>query len=162
MTQDSSTSSQTNVQIGQTSTPDPALKRFEKLIGKWELKGRTLDSNEDNITGWNTFEWMLGRFFLKSEGEINFKGFVMQSVEIIAYDPERKTFPARVYSSMSGDIFPYEWDLQGNTLVHSGLGAKYTGTISEDGNTITGGWRPDVGTAPVEGSAYDATMIRVK
>jgi hypothetical protein len=63
---------------------------------------------------------------------------------------------------MSGDVHSYEWDIQGNTLIHSGLGAKYTGTISEDGNTITGGWRPDEGTQATEGSAYDAIMIRVK
>ena len=39
-------------------TPDPALKRLEKLVGTWELKGRTLHSKEDNITGWTTFGWM--------------------------------------------------------------------------------------------------------
>jgi hypothetical protein len=75
------------------------LKIFEQLIGKWELKGRTLDSKEDNITGWTTFEWP-GGFFLKSEGEINFKGFAMQSMEIIGYDSKRRTFSASVYANM--------------------------------------------------------------
>ena len=42
--------------------PDPAHKRLEGLVGTWTLKGRTLDSKEDNITGWTTFEWMLGGF----------------------------------------------------------------------------------------------------
>jgi hypothetical protein len=144
-----------------TATPDPALKRFEILVGKWELRGRTLDSKEDNITGWNTFEWLPGGYFLKSEGEINFMGFMMQSLELIAYDPIRKIFPSSVYSSMSGEVFPYEWDIQGNTLIHSGFGAKYTGTISADGNTITGGWRPDEGTQVTDGNAYDAVMVRV-
>src|SRR5215207_5909213 len=111
MTQNSSTSPETNPLTGQSPTPDPALKRFEALIGKWELKGRTLNAQEDDITGWNTFEWMPGGFFLKSEGEINFQGFVMQSLEIIGYDPKSKTFPSTVYSSMSGDIFLYEWDV---------------------------------------------------
>ena len=145
-----------------TATPDPALKRFEILIGKWELKGHTLASKENNITGWSTFEWMPGGFFLKTEGEINFMGFRMQSLEIIAYDPIRKRFPSTVYSSMSGEVFSYEWDIQGNTLIHSGLGARYTGTISPDGNTITGGWRPDEGTPVSDGNAYDAVMVRVR
>jgi hypothetical protein len=35
----------------QMPTPDPAFKRFEKLIGKWELKGRILNVKQDNITG---------------------------------------------------------------------------------------------------------------
>lgn len=143
------------------SQPDPALKRMEKLVGTWKLTGRTLSSKEDNITGWTTFEWMPGGFFLKSVGEMNFKGFVMQSLEIIAYDPERKSFPSNVYTSMSGTVPSYEWDVQGNTVIHSGLGATYTGTFSVDGNTLTGGWRPDEGTESTDGAAYDATMIRV-
>jgi hypothetical protein len=29
------------------SQPDPALKRLEKLVGKWKLTGRTLSSNAE-------------------------------------------------------------------------------------------------------------------
>jgi hypothetical protein len=150
-----------NTPLMDQSQPDPALKRLEKLVGTWKLTGRTLSSQEDNITGWTTFEWMPGGFFLKAVGEINFKGFIMQSLEIIAYDQQSKTFPSSVYSSMSGTVFPYQWDVQGNTVIHSGLGATYTGKFSEDGNMLIGGWRPDEGTESTDGSAYDATMIRV-
>ena len=143
-------------------TPDPALGRLERLVGTWKLTGRTLSSPEDNITGWTTFEWMPRKFFLKAVGEITFQGSRMQSLEIIAYDPERKTFPASVYSSMSGNVFSYEWDIQGNTVIHSGLGATYTGTFSEDGKMLIGGWRPDEGRASTDGNSYDATMIRVE
>ena len=83
-------------------------------------------------------------------------------IEIIAYDPERKTFPSSVYSSMSGTVHSYEWDVQGNTVIHSGLGATYTGTFSEDGNMLTGGWRPNEGTESTDEAAYDATMRRVE
>lgn len=151
-----------NTQPMHMSTPDPALKCLEKLIGTWKLKGRTLSSKEDNITGWTTFEWMLEGFFLKAVGEITFHGSSMQSLEIIAYNPERKTFPSSVYSSMSGTVFSYEWDIQGNTVIHSGLGATYTGTFSEDGSMLIGGWRPDEGMENTDGTAYDATMIRVE
>src|SRR5689334_5383620 len=112
-------------------TPDQELKRLEKLVGTWKLTGRTLNSKEDNITGWTTFEWLPGGFFLKAVGEIVFRGLPMQSLEIIAYDPERKMFPASVYSSMSGTALPYEWNVQGNTVIHAGSGATYTGTFSE-------------------------------
>lgn len=143
------------------SASTPPIRRFAPLIGKWLLRGRTLDSAEDNIFGWNTFEWLPGGHFLKSEGEITFKGFVMQSVEIIGYDASSQTFPASVYSSMSDEVFPYVWDFDGSTLTHAGSGARYTGTLSPDGDTLTGGWRPDTGPA-TEGSAYDAIMTRVK
>ena len=151
-----------NTQPMHMSTPDPALGRLEKLVGTWELTGRTLSSKEDNITGWTTFEWMPGGFFLQAVGEINFKGFIMQSLEVIAYDPERKTFPSSVYSSMSGTVLSYEWDVQGNIVIHSGLGATYTGTFSEDGNMLIGGWRPNEGTESTDGATYDATMRRVE
>ena len=31
--------------------PNRALKRLDKLVGTWRLKGRTFDSKGDNITG---------------------------------------------------------------------------------------------------------------
>ena len=45
-----------NAQPMQMSTPDPALKRLEKLVGTWSIKGRTLDSQDDNISGRVTIE----------------------------------------------------------------------------------------------------------
>ena len=46
-------------------------------------------------------------------------------------------------------------------MTHAGSGATYSGTISEDGATITGGWQPDPGQPVEPGSAYDAVMRRV-
>ncbi len=142
--------------------PDPAWKRFEKLIGKWELKGRSLDSKEDNITGWSTFEWILDGFFLKMTSEINFNGMTIHSVEIVAYDLDKKTFPANVYSNMSGGVLSYGMDMKNNEFTHTGLGATYKGTLSEDGNTLKGGWRPDKGIPSTAANTYDADMIRIK
>jgi hypothetical protein len=48
--------------------PNPALKRLEVLVGTWDLRGRTLDTAEDNITGWVDFEWLQGGFFLEARG----------------------------------------------------------------------------------------------
>ena len=28
--------------------PDPARKRLERLVGSWQITGRTLDSTQDN------------------------------------------------------------------------------------------------------------------
>lgn len=140
---------------------DSALSRFEKLIGKWEMTGRTLGATEDNITGWNVFEWLPGGHFLKSEGEINFKGSLMQSLEIIRYDAEHDDFPAIVYSSMSGELMHYQWDIQGDTLIHAGLGARYVGTFSQNDNVITGGWRPDDPAKAQDENNYDAIMTRI-
>jgi hypothetical protein len=142
--------------------PDPALKRLEKLVGTWEMKGRTLDAQEDSLTGRTVIEWMPGGFFLQLRGEIDFMGFKMQSLEILGYDPTTDTFPSTVYSSMDGNPSTYHWDVQGDVVTHWTEGAKYTGTFSDDGNVLAGGWRPDPGVESNPGNTYDAIMIRVK
>lgn len=136
------------------------LKRFEALIGTWDMTGRTLDADTDNITGWNTFEWLPGEFFIKSFGEIDFNGAHIYSLEMIGYDLESDTFTSSVYSNMDGNVLPYAWDVQGNVVTHSDSTSKYTGILSEDGNTLSGGWRPNEGQPEEPGSAYDAVMKR--
>ncbi len=136
----------------------PALRCLERLVGTWDIKGRTLDSKDDDITGRMTCEWLPGEFFLKQSGEIYFRGLKIQSLEIIGYDPSSQTFPASVYSNMSGVVLSYQWNVQGNTVTHWTDAHKYTGTFSEDGRILSGGWRPVEGKA---GGAYDAVMTRV-
>ncbi len=152
----------TNPQSVSKPKPDPALKHLEKLVGTWDLKGRTLNSKQDNISGQVTIEWLPGGFFLQLRGETRVGEFAVQSLEIIGYDPSTDTFPSVVYSDMGGTPVPYHWDLRGNTLTHAGAGAKYTGTFSEDGTTITGGWRPEEGVEATDGNSYDAMMSRME
>jgi hypothetical protein len=96
--------------------PNPALKRLEKLVGIWDIKGRTVGSKEDDVTGRMTSEWPPGGFFLKQRGEINCSSSKVQSLEIIGRDPSSQNLPSSVYSNISGDISPYRWDVQGNTV----------------------------------------------
>lgn len=142
--------------------PDPALRCLDVLVGRWELRGRTLDTSEDNITGWVNFEWLPGGFFLEARGEIDFMGLKVQSLEILGYDPETDIFPASVYSNMDGNVMPYYWDIRGNTVTHWTEGSHYTGEFSADGNTLAGGWRPQEGSEGGPESTYDAVMTRVK
>ena len=144
--------------LQQPPGPDQALKRLDRLVGTWDIKGRTLDSDVDNISGRMTCEWILDGFFLKQSGQITFKGLTMQSLEIISYDAASQTFPANVYSDMSGTVLPYHWDVQGNTVIHWTGTHKYTGNFSDDGQILTGRWRALDGGVD---AAYDAVMTRV-
>lgn len=150
-----------STQNWQPPQPHPALRRLDPLVGTWEMRGRTLDAERDNIFGRVTIEWLPGGFFLEQRGEIDFMGFKAQSLEIIGYDSEADNFPATVYSSMDGMPSRYYWDVQGNVVTHWTAGSKYTGTFSEDGKVLTGGWRPDEGVEQIPSNTYDATMIRV-
>ena len=141
------------------SIPDPALKRLDKLVGTWDLKGRTLDSHEDNIFGWST---LAGGFFLQSVCEITFQGFKIQSVEMISYDPSNDSFSSSVYTDFSGEVSHYHWDVRGDEVTHWTDSDQYTGVFSPDGKILTGGWRPIEGKTNPEDVSYDAVMVRIK
>jgi hypothetical protein len=85
----------------------------------------------------------------------------VQGVEIIGYDHSTDDFPSTVYSNMSESPIPYRWDVRGNKIIHSGAGARYVGTLSEDEDMLTGGWRPEEGMEDTEGRSYDAVMTRI-
>lgn len=149
----------------QSPGPDPALKRLEGLVGTWNLKGRTLDSKMDNVSALTTFEWLPGRFFLKQSFEADFMGMKIQSLELIGYDPKSDTFPSTVYSSLVGDPIPYRYDVRGKDVTITtdlGGGARMMGKISEDGNTFSGGWRPNPGKEGPGNVEYDFVGTRVK
>ncbi|MGF7118625.1 DUF1579 family protein [Methanobacterium oryzae] len=149
----------------QSPKPDPALKRLNILVGKWSIKGHTLDSKDENVFAMTTFEWLPGGFFLKQTFESDFAGVKIQSLEIIGYDPSSDTFPSTVYSSLFGEPIPYRYDIKGKDVIIAtdlGGGAKMTGKISEDGNTFSGGWRPEPGKEDPGNVAYDFVGKRVK
>ena len=153
-----------SAEAAQPPGPDPALKRLEKLVGTWEATGRTLDSDEDNVSGRLAFEWLPGGFFLQQRVELNFMGFDIAALEVIGYDPATDTFPSTVYSSLVGDPLAYRYEAEGNDFTirtEFGGGATFTGTFSEDGNTLSGGWRPDEGKAGPGNVAYDIRGTRV-
>ncbi len=127
----------------QMNKPDLALKRLDILVGKWRMKGRTSDALKDNMSGELVAEWMLGGSFLRLTSWIRSEDQVVRSEEIVGHDPIKKMFTSIVFSDLRSAPIPYEWDIHGNTVKHSGAGATYQGTVSDDGNTITGRWSPD-------------------
>lgn len=151
-----------NGQAQQLPTPNPALQRLNVLVGTWDLKGRTLGAKEDDVAGRTSFEWLPGGFFLQQRFEATFMGMKLHSLELIGYDPSTGTFTSNVYSNMWGQPIPYRWDVQGNNVAISMEGAKMRGTISEDGNAFSGGWRPDPGQEGAGNVPYYFTSTRVK
>ena len=144
-------------QAEQLPGPDPALKGFDRFIGTWDMQGRTLDSEVDNISGRTTFEWLPGGFFLQQRIVLDFTGYQVQSLELIGYDPATGTFPSTAYSNMVGDPLPYRWELQGEelTITTELLGATFRGRWNEDGSVFSGGWRPNPGREGPGNVAYD-------
>lgn len=145
--------------------PDPALRRLDRLVGRWSMEGNLVGSNEKNIAGETTFRWLRGGFFLEQRVQIDFMGLQIESVEMIGYDPETDTFPSTVYSNFSPEPLPYRWDVRGDTLTitvsYGPLDATFTGSWREDG-TFGGGWRPNPGADETVNVAYDISGHRLE
>jgi hypothetical protein len=150
----------------QTPTPDPALKRLDRLVGSWSMEGHLAGSEERNIKGKATFRWLPGGFFLLQQTSLDFVGLKIEALELIGYDPETKTFPSTVYSNFSPAPLPYRWEVEGDNLTisvsYSPLDATFKGTFSEDGESFAGGWRPNPGADENSNPPYDIGGHRAK
>lgn len=150
--------------------PDPALKRLDRLVGKWGMKGRPLGSDKDSITGTTAFKWLHGNvgtsFFLHQDVEMDYGGKPIKSHEIIGYNPKTKAFSSFVYSNLAPDPWPYEWDVQGDQLTisirYGPMDSTFHGKFSPDGNSFSGGWRPNTGADESINESYDITVWRIE
>jgi Protein of unknown function (DUF1579) len=99
----------------QLPTPHPALRRLDRLVGRWSMEGHLVGSDETNIHGTTTFQWLPCGFFLEQHVELDFMGITIDSLEL-GYDPETETFPSTVFSNVSPVPLPYFWEVDGDTI----------------------------------------------
>jgi len=144
-------------------TPDPALAALDRLVGTWELTGRLAGSEEDTITGRATFRWLPGGFFLEQRISLDFMGMAIESTELVGHDAETGSLESTVYSNMSPVPLPYHWSVDGDTVrisvQHGPLDATFTGTWN--GDSMSGGWRPNEGADQTVNVPYDLRGVRV-
>jgi hypothetical protein len=150
----------------QLPQPDPALKRLDRLVGEWSMEGHMVDSDENNIKGQASYRWLPGGFFLEQHVRLDFMGLEIDSLELIGYNPESGAFRSSVFSNLSPDPLPYKWDLQRDTLTisvsYGPLDATFTGKFSEDGESFSGGWRPNPGADEAVNIPYDIGGRRIR
>ena len=143
---------------GDMPQPDPALRRLDRLVGRWSMEGSLVGSDEKSIRGQTTFRWLPGGFFLEQRVRIDFAGLQIDALELIGYDPESGTFPSTVYSNFSPEPLPYKWEVEGEAVTiavsYGQLDATFTGSWREDG-TFSGGWRPNPGADETVNVPYD-------
>jgi hypothetical protein len=146
--------------------PDPALKRLDRFVGAWTMEGHLVGSSESNIKGRATYRWLPGGFFLEQRVELDFMGMRIDSLELIGYDPESKTFPSTVYSNMSPTPLPYRWEVGDDgvkiSVSYGPLDATFVGHFGEDGDSFEGGWRPNPGADQTVNVPYDISGQRVR
>jgi Protein of unknown function (DUF1579) len=146
-------------QAPQLPTPDPALSRLDRYVGTWTMEGHLVGSDDIVVRGKTSFRWLEGGFFLLQEGTLDFMGMKISNHELIGYDPETGAFPSRVYSNLSPTALPYRWEVEGDSVKisvsYGPLDATFTGAWSEDGESFSGGWRPNPGADETVNVPYD-------
>ncbi|NUT44898.1 MAG: hypothetical protein HOV86_33385 [Thermoactinospora sp.] len=129
------------------------VKALDRLVGTWKVTG--------GAEGTVTYRWMAGGHFLLQDVELNGES----GLEIIGHDkpfgsetpdPEIKS---RYYGS-SGSTLAYVYEIDGDELTIWGgfkdSGARYRGTFSADGDTLTGAWEYP------GGGGYESVATRVR
>jgi Protein of unknown function (DUF1579) len=151
----------------QQPKPDPALRELDFLVGTWSMKGHLIGSDEENIVGETTYDWLPGGFFLRQRVNMDFAGlFRIDSEEIIGYDPASGKFKSQVFSNLSPEPLPYEWEVRGGsmriTVSHGPLDATFTGELGDDGETFAGGWRANPGADETVNVPYEIHGARIE
>jgi hypothetical protein len=152
-----------------TPKPHRSMRRLDRLVGTWKMKGHALGSNEENIIATTTFTWIHAdartSFFLQQDMDMDYAGTRIISHELIGYNPKTKAFSSLVFSNMAAEPWPYKWDVRGNTITISikrgPMNATYVGKFSADGRSFSGGWRPNRGADKAINAPYDITATRV-
>jgi hypothetical protein len=153
MADDGNTTNEAQGYGQETREPSPDLRRLGRLVGTWELSG--------DVGGTVTYEWMEGGFFLIQHVDL---GPEAKGMEVIGHERSLGQEPSadiksRFYSN-TGDTLDYTYELEGDTLTiwfgQRDSPAYYRGTLSDDGNKLTGAWHYP------GGGGYETISTRVR
>jgi hypothetical protein len=126
------------------SASDPAHKSLDALVGEWSVEISNISSMPDSpvVRGRVRFEWLEGAAFVIMHSDIEHGDFP-HSVAVIGSDDSAETYSmlyfdsrgvSRIYGvSLEGGVWKIWRDSQN-------FSQRFTGTFSDDGNTITARW----------------------
>jgi hypothetical protein len=126
----------------QSPKPDPALKRLDAFVGKWNTEGQIKESPfgpAGKIIGTDTYEWLTGGFFLIHRVDVRMGDQTNESIEMIGYDALSNTYPMHSFDSQ-GNFIQMQARVTGDTWTFTGEAMRFTGVFSKDGNSISGKW----------------------
>jgi hypothetical protein len=127
---------------------NPALARLAVLVGEWRIVPRFKDAPPADIGGRVVFEWMPGMRFLIQRWEVPVPE-APDGLAVIGADPESDGSFLQHYFDSRGVARVYKmsfddgiWQLRRESPDFSPLdfAQRYTGTLSDDGTTISGSW----------------------
>jgi hypothetical protein len=123
-------------------TAEPALRRLEPLVGEWAMEARWPDGTPWPGSGTATFAWHPSGSHLVEHGTVDLPE-APENTSIIGCDGANGTY-FQLYSDERGVCRVYEMSIDDQEwkLWRSGepFAQRFTGSFSEDGNTINGRW----------------------
>jgi catechol 2,3-dioxygenase-like lactoylglutathione lyase family enzyme len=135
----------------------PELERLEVLVGRWRTRGSTrpaADASAAEIDALDTYHWLPGGFGLlhRVDGRVGVQR--VEGAEIIGYDPERAAYVTQYFGSDGPAAYEASMrELDGAlTWTMRSKADRFTGTFSDDHNSITGHWERH------DGSSWHAWM----
>lgn len=119
-----------------------ALKRLDAFVGTWKTEGEikaTQTTPVIPIQGTDSYEWLPGGWFLLHRVDVRMGDEQIDSVEIIGYDPSTGKYPMH-YFGHQGSTGVMHASVEENTWKFIGETERFTGSINEYGDIITGKW----------------------
>lgn len=124
----------------EASIPNPALKAFEVLVGKWKAAGTHPEVPNTILQGHSSFEWIEGGAFLLWNSAIDYEGFP-KGIAIFGSDDATGEY-VMLYFDERKVSRKYEVSFHENILKwwrnSPGFSQRYTWTLAGDGNSIVG------------------------
>lgn len=123
-------------------TAEKALRALEPLVGEWTFEATWPSGEKWPGGGRVSFEWHESRAHLVERGTADLPE-APDNISIIGCDGAKGTY-IQLYSDDRGVCRIYEMSIGDGVwkLWREGepFGQRFTGTFSEDGNTISGRW----------------------
>jgi hypothetical protein len=145
--------------IGVTEHRPETLARLDAFVGEWIVAARFPGgppapsvAGEEGPQVRSRFEWALDGRFLLQRTEVPVAG-APDSLTIVSADPQTGAYTQHYYDSR-GVVRLYAMSFAGGVWTLTRESAdftplefrqRFTGTFSDDGNTITGAWEKDLG-----------------
>ncbi|HEY1466333.1 MAG TPA: hypothetical protein VGF11_04705 [Acidimicrobiales bacterium] len=143
---------------------DEALGELDLFVGEWSMIPGFVPDPVEAPSARTTFEWLSGRRFLVQRWEVDHPD-APDGIAIIGFDPDT-TACVQHYFDSRGVGRKYEmtvtnrvWTLQ-RFASEPDFSQRFTGTFSDDGNTIAGRWERSADGSSWEHD-FDLTYTRV-
>lgn len=87
-----------------------------RYVGRWEVRLKTLQPKPSDQTYVETYEWTLGRKFVRAKIEQKADG--TEDLVVAGYDPKTKGYPFWIFSSTGTFVYlpPATWDARARVM----------------------------------------------